>query len=87
MHPPKIVTRSAAVGCARARSDSANLAADPDSRDLLCRLHLIEDWCFGAREGYGVNSLMGRTSMLPSRAGGIFEATWIASFKSLASIR
>jgi hypothetical protein len=36
---------------------------------------------------YGVNSLIGRTSMLPSRAGGIFEATWIASFKSLASIR
>ena len=36
---------------------------------------------------YGFNSLIGRTSMLPSRAGGIFEATWIASFKSLASIR
>ena len=27
------------------------------------------------------------TSMLPSRAGGIFDATWIASFRSLASIR
>src|SRR5439155_23282700 len=35
----------------------------------------------------GLNSLIGRTSMLPSRAGGIFEATWIASFKSLASMR
>jgi hypothetical protein len=36
---------------------------------------------------YGFNSLIGRTSTLPSRAGGIFEAAWIASFKSLASIR
>ena len=33
------------------------------------------------------NSLTGRTSMLPMRAGGIFDANWIASFKSLASIR
>ena len=33
------------------------------------------------------NSLMGRTSTLPTRAGGIFDANWIASFKSLASIR
>lgn len=33
------------------------------------------------------SSRIGRISMLPSRAGGIFEATWIASFKSLASMR
>ena len=37
--------------------------------------------------GYGVSSLTGRTSTLPSRAGGIFAATRIASFRSLASIR
>ena len=37
---------------------------------------------------YGAdNSLTGRTSTLPTRAGGIFDANWIASFKSLASIR
>src|SRR5689334_24893662 len=28
----------------------------------------------------------GRTSILPTRAGGIFEAIWMASFKSRASI-
>jgi serine/threonine protein kinase len=36
---------------------------------------------------YGTSSLTGRTSTLPSRAGGIFAATWIASFRSRASIR
>jgi hypothetical protein len=36
---------------------------------------------------HGVNSLTGRTSTLPSRAGGIFAATWMASFRSRASIR
>ena len=33
------------------------------------------------------SSLTGRTSMLPTRAGGIFAATWMASLRSLASIR
>jgi hypothetical protein len=33
------------------------------------------------------NSLIGRTSTLPRRAAGIFEATWMASFRSLALIR
>ena len=38
--------------------------------------------------GYGcLNSLIGRTSTLPSRADGIFDATWIASFRSRASMR
>ena len=37
--------------------------------------------------GYGSSSLIGRTSMLPSRAGGILDATWMASLRSLASIR
>src|SRR5262249_4558122 len=32
-------------------------------------------------------SLIGRTSMHPRRAGGIFEATWIASSRSVASMR
>ena len=36
---------------------------------------------------YTLSSRTGRTSMLPSRAGGIFEAAIKASFKSLASIR
>jgi CheY-like chemotaxis protein len=38
-------------------------------------------------ENYGSRSRTGRTSMLPSRAGGIFDATWMASLRSLASIR
>ena len=33
-----------------------------------------------------LKSSIGRTSTLPSRADGIFEATWMASFRSLASI-
>jgi hypothetical protein len=38
--------------------------------------------------GYALLKVMiGRTSMLPRRADGIFEATWRASFKSLASMR
>ena len=47
----------------------------------------------GSFRGYEISteaaasSLTGRTSMLPSRAGGIFEAIWIASSKSSASIR
>ena len=40
-----------------------------------------------ARQLAGSSSRTGRTSTLPSRAGGILAATWIASFKSLASIR
>lgn len=36
---------------------------------------------------HGVKVLTGRTSMLPTRAGGIFAASWMASFRSLASIR
>jgi len=48
--------------------------------------HLL--WRASVRFGYGgVNSMIGRTSMLPRRPGGIFEATWIASFRSRASIR
>jgi hypothetical protein len=39
------------------------------------------------RGHFSDNSLTGRTSTLPTRAGGIFEANWMASFKSLASIR
>jgi len=35
----------------------------------------------------GTSSRTGRTSTLPSRAGGIFAATWMASFRSRASIR
>jgi hypothetical protein len=31
--------------------------------------------------------MIGRTSMLPRRANGIFAATWMASFRSRASIR
>ena len=31
--------------------------------------------------------MIGRTSMLPIRAEGILDATWIASFRSRASIR
>jgi len=34
-----------------------------------------------------VNSMIGRTSTLPIRADGIFDATWMASFRSRASIR
>jgi hypothetical protein len=34
-----------------------------------------------------VNSLTGRTSILPTRAGGICEAIWMASFMSAASIK
>jgi hypothetical protein len=34
-----------------------------------------------------VSSLTGRTSILPTRAGGICEASWMASFRSAASIR
>ena len=38
--------------------------------------------------GYGrLNSRIGRTSTLPSRADGILEATWMASFRSRASMR
>src|SRR5215208_349074 len=47
----------------------------------LCRSH-----GFSCRYR-GSSSRTGRTSMLPSRAGGILAATWIASFRSRASIR
>lgn len=33
------------------------------------------------------NTMTGRTSTLPSRAEGILAATWMASFRSLASMR
>jgi hypothetical protein len=46
-----------------------------------------EPWRTRAGVYSGFNSLTGRTSTLPSRAGGIFAAAWIASFKSRASIR
>src|SRR5204863_9765007 len=39
------------------------------------------------RACHGTNSLTGRTSMLPSLAGGIFEAICSASFRSRASSR
>ena len=50
---------------------------------------LLAPSCSPARaRGYEcVRSMIGRTSMHPRRAGGIFEATWMASFRSLASIR
>jgi len=35
----------------------------------------------------GRSSLTGRTSIVPSRAGGIFAAIWIASSRSAASTR
>jgi hypothetical protein len=35
---------------------------------------------------HGRSSLIGRTSMLPRRANGIFAATWMVSFRSPASI-
>ena len=39
-------------------------------------------------DGYSTdNSRVGRTSMLPTRAGGIFAARRIASFRSAASTR
>ncbi len=41
---------------------------------------------FGAAR-HTLNARTGRTSTLPTRAGGIFDANLIASFKSLASIR
>jgi len=40
------------------------------------------------RRGYGgANSRIGRTSTLPRRADGIRAATWMASFRSRASMR
>jgi len=53
------------------REESGHLVA-MDRRDVL---------------DHGFSSRTGLTSMLPSRAGGIFAATWMASFKSAASIR
>ena len=41
----------------------------------------------GNRNRYVSNSTTGRTSIVPSRAEGIREATWMASFRSLASMR
>jgi hypothetical protein len=35
---------------------------------------------------YAFSSQIGRTSMLPKRVPGIRDATWIASFRSRASI-
>ena len=34
-----------------------------------------------------VSALTGRTSIVPTRAGGICEASWTASFRSAASIK
>lgn len=49
------------------------------------------DRCFGwAPSAWAAISRIGRigrTSMLPTCAGGIFAASWIASFRSLASMR
>jgi hypothetical protein len=39
------------------------------------------------RGGYPFISQIGRTSMLPTRVPGIFDATWIASLRSFASMR
>ena len=36
---------------------------------------------------YWLNTMIGRTSMLPVLTEGIRDATWMASFRSLASIR
>src|SRR5262249_40407488 len=53
-----------------------------DRLDLLARQR---GWIL-AHDGY-LSSLTGRTSMPPRRAGGIIEASWIASFRSRASMR
>ena len=49
----------------------------------------LKIWCdFQARVAlyFTDNSLTGRTSMLPTRAGGILDAIWMASLRSPASI-
>ena len=51
------------------------------------RLYLLVDRGTADSTGQTDNSLTGRTSTLPTLAGGIFAANWMASFKSLASIR
>src|SRR5262249_60076437 len=46
--------------------------------------HVISSIGVAQRDTYIAQ--IGRTSMLPMRADGIFAATWIASFRSRASI-
>ena len=51
---------------------------------LVLRVSTRHQWF----SGYGrLNSRIGRTSTLPSRADGILEATWMASFRSRAWMR
>ncbi len=59
--------------------DGVHRSARPFGRILA---HPRRTRCYGL-----LTSLIGRTSMLPRRADGIFEATWMASFRSLALMR
>ena len=48
---------------------------------------LFESVTFSSSSLQGSSWRTGRISMLPSRAGGILEAIWMASFRSRASSR
>ena len=53
---------------------------DSGCRSALC-------YVLATTSAYGRSARTGRTSTLPSRIGGIFDAIWMASLRSVASIR
>lgn len=90
--PWSAIRRAADLGCGTGRTGASLRArgvARIDGIDLTPEMiAAARDRVAGMKPRYRcLNSMIGRTSMLPRRATGIFEATWMASFRSLALMR
>ena len=74
-------------GCSSVKAKYSSLRESHCSFESPARLLLLVVDQAEVLHGQASNSMIGRTSMLPMRDEGIFAATWIASFRSFASIR